>query len=52
MALKQRAEQSSHTESLGWEEEDEGMNGGEGDDYPFQLKENSSVQKFPICCFN
>ena len=25
MALKQRAEQTSHTEALGWEEEDEGM---------------------------
>lgn len=25
MALKQRAEQSAHTETLGWEEEDEGM---------------------------
>lgn len=25
MALKQRAEQSTHTESLGWEEEEEGM---------------------------
>lgn len=25
MALKQRAEQSVHTETLGWEEEEEGM---------------------------
>lgn len=25
MALKQRAEQSAHTETLGWEEEEEGM---------------------------
>lgn len=25
MTLKQRAEQSSHTEPLGWEEEEEGM---------------------------
>lgn len=25
MALKQRAEQTTHTEALGWEEEDEGM---------------------------
>lgn len=24
MALKQRAEQSTHTETLGWEEEEEG----------------------------
>lgn len=27
MALKQRAEQSAHTETLGWEEEEEGMLG-------------------------
>lgn len=25
MALKQRAEQSTHSETLGWEEEEEGM---------------------------
>lgn len=25
MALKQRAEQSAHIETLGWEEEEEGM---------------------------
>lgn len=25
MALKQRAELSTHTETLGWEEEEEGM---------------------------
>lgn len=25
VALKQRAEQSTHTETLGWEEEEEGM---------------------------